>query len=67
MFCSLEALTTALREWIKVWNDSALQIDPADMHELLSQLDGSRAAGVAMLAGLTRRELEPADGVPEGD
>ena len=35
----------------------------AGMRELLSRLDGSRAARVAMLAGMTREELEAAGGV----
>lgn len=37
------------------------------MRELLSQLDGSRAARVAMLADLTREELEAVGGVEEND
>lgn len=37
------------------------------MRELLSHLDGSRAARVAMLAGMTRDELEAAGGVQEDD
>jgi hypothetical protein len=39
----------------------------AGMRELLGQLDGSRAARVAMLAGMTREELEAAGGVEEDD
>jgi type IV pilus biogenesis protein CpaD/CtpE len=39
----------------------------AGMRELLSQLDGSRAARVAMLAGMTREELEAVGGVEEDD
>jgi hypothetical protein len=39
----------------------------AGMRELLGQLDGSRAARVAMLAGLTREELEAVGGVEEDD
>lgn len=39
----------------------------AGMRELLSQLDGSRAARVAMLAGMTREELESVGGVEEDD
>lgn len=39
----------------------------ASMRELLSQLDGSRAARVAMLAGMTREELEAVGGVEEHD
>jgi hypothetical protein len=39
----------------------------AGMRELLSQLDGSRAARVVMLAGMTREELEAAAGVQEDD
>lgn len=35
------------------------------MRELLSQLEGSRAARVAMLAGMTREELEAVGGVEE--
>jgi len=37
------------------------------MRELLSQLDGSRAAGVAMLEGMTREELDAVGGVEEDD
>jgi hypothetical protein len=33
------------------------------MRELLSTLDGSRAARIAMLAGMTREELESVGGV----
>ena len=39
----------------------------AGMRELLSQLDGSRAARVAMLAGMTREELEAVGGAQEED
>ena len=39
----------------------------AGMRELLSQLDGSRAARIAMLAGMTREELEAIGGVEEDD
>ena len=39
----------------------------AGMRELLSQLDGSRAARVALLAGMTREELEAVGGVEEDD
>jgi hypothetical protein len=35
----------------------------AGMRDLLSQLDGSRAARVAMLAGMTRQEREAIGGV----
>jgi hypothetical protein len=37
----------------------------AGMRELLSELDGSRAARVAMLAGMTREELNSVGGVTE--
>jgi hypothetical protein len=37
----------------------------AGMRELLSELDGSRAARVAMLAGMTRQELDAVGGVTE--
>jgi hypothetical protein len=37
----------------------------AGMRELLTQLDGSRAARFAMLAGLTREEPEAAGSVQE--
>jgi hypothetical protein len=37
----------------------------AGMRELLSELDGSRAARIAMLAGMTREELESVGGVEE--
>jgi hypothetical protein len=39
----------------------------AGMRELLSQVDGSRAARVAMLAGMTREGLESVGGVEEDD
>jgi hypothetical protein len=39
----------------------------AGMRELLSQLDGSRAARVSMLADMTREELEAVGGVQEDD
>lgn len=39
----------------------------AGMRELLSQLDGSHAAQVAMLAGITREELDAVGGVDEED
>jgi hypothetical protein len=39
----------------------------AGMRELLSQLDGSRAARVAMLEGMTREELDAVGGVEEDD
>jgi hypothetical protein len=35
----------------------------AGMRELLSELDGSRASRVAMLAGMTRAELDSIGGV----
>jgi hypothetical protein len=37
----------------------------AGMRKLLSELDGSRAARIAMLAGMTREELESVGGVEE--
>jgi hypothetical protein len=37
----------------------------ARMWELISELDGSRAARIAMLAGMTREELESIGGVEE--
>ena len=39
----------------------------AGMRELLSELDGSRASRVAMLAGMTREELESVGGTDEDD
>jgi hypothetical protein len=39
----------------------------AGMRELLSQIDGSRAARVAMLVGMTREELEAVGSVDEDD
>jgi hypothetical protein len=39
----------------------------AGMRELLSELDGSRASRVAMLAGMTREELDSVGGVEEDD
>jgi hypothetical protein len=35
------------------------------MRELLSELDGSRASRIAMLAGMTRAELDAVGGVEE--
>ncbi|HEY6315332.1 MAG TPA: hypothetical protein VIY52_31635 [Streptosporangiaceae bacterium] len=37
----------------------------AGMRELLGVLDGSRAARIAMLAGMTREELDSVGGVEE--
>jgi hypothetical protein len=37
----------------------------AGMRELLSTLDGSRSARIAMLAGMTREELDSVGGVEE--
>jgi hypothetical protein len=37
----------------------------AGMRELLSQLDGSRASRIAMLADMTREELDAVGGVEE--
>lgn len=37
----------------------------AGMRELLGQLDGSRASRIAMLAQMTREELDSAGGVEE--
>ena len=37
----------------------------AGMRELLSQLDGSRASRIAMLAGMTRDEIDAVGGVAE--
>jgi hypothetical protein len=37
----------------------------AGMRELLGQLDSSRAARVALLAGMTREELEAVGGVED--
>jgi hypothetical protein len=37
------------------------------MRDLLNQLDGSHAARVAMLAGVTREELETVGGAEKGD
>jgi hypothetical protein len=39
----------------------------AGMLELLSELDGSRASRVAMLAAMTRAELDSPGGVEEDD
>jgi hypothetical protein len=39
----------------------------AGMRELLSELDGSRASRVAMLAGMTRAELEAVGAADEDD
>jgi hypothetical protein len=37
----------------------------AGMRQLLTELDGSRAARIAMLAGMSREELESVGGVEE--
>ena len=37
----------------------------AGMRELLSELDGSRASRIAMLAGMTREELDSVGGAGE--
>ncbi len=37
----------------------------ARMRELLGSLDGSRAARIAMLAGMTREELDSVGGIEE--
>jgi hypothetical protein len=39
----------------------------AGMQDLLSELDGSRASRVAMLAGMTRQELESVGGIEEAE
>jgi hypothetical protein len=39
----------------------------AGMRELLSELDGSRASRVALLAGMTRAELDSVGGAGEDD
>jgi phosphoserine phosphatase len=39
----------------------------AGMRDLLSELDDSRASRVAMLAGMSRAELESVGGADEGD
>jgi len=39
----------------------------AGMRQLLSELDGSRTARVAMLAGITREELDSVGGIEEDD
>jgi hypothetical protein len=39
----------------------------AGMRELLSQLDGTRASRVALLAGMTREELDSVGGIEEDE
>jgi hypothetical protein len=39
----------------------------AGMRELLSELDGSRASRIAVLAGMTRAELDSVGGAEEED
>jgi hypothetical protein len=46
-------------------NGSPRLPDRQGMRELLSTLDGSRAARIAMLAGMTREELGSVGGVEE--
>jgi hypothetical protein len=46
----------------RLYLDARREEMQAGMRELLSELDGSRASRVAMLAGLTRAELDSAGG-----
>jgi len=45
--------------------DSRREEMQAGMRELLSELDGSRASRIAMLAGITREELDAVGGAEE--
>ncbi|MBW8806721.1 MAG: hypothetical protein JF587_23125 [Catenulisporales bacterium] len=56
-----------VEEAVRFYLDARREEMQAGMRELLSELDGSRAARVAMLAGMTREELDAVGGVEEED
>ena len=56
-----------VEEAVRFYLDARREEMQAGMRELLSELDGSRAARVAMLAGMTREELDAVGGVEEDD
>lgn len=56
-----------VEEAVRFYLDARREEMQAGMRELLAELDGSRASRVAMLAGLTREELDSVGGVEEDD
>ncbi|RAY11050.1 hypothetical protein DPM19_32630 [Actinomadura craniellae] len=52
---------------VQFYLDARREEMQAGMRELLSQLDGTRASRVALLAGMTREELDSVGGVEEDD
>ncbi len=52
---------------VALYLDARREEMQAGMRELLSELDGSRASRVAMLAGMTRAELDSVGGAGDGD
>lgn len=56
-----------VEEAVRFYLDARREEMQAGMRELLAELDGSRAARVAMLAGMTREELDSVGGVEEND
>jgi phosphoserine phosphatase len=57
-----EGFTTYVEAAVAFYLDARREDMQAGMRELLSELDGSRASRVAMLAGMTRAELESVGG-----
>ena len=60
-------LRMSKKDLVEVYLNARREEMKAGMRELLSQLDGNRAARVAMLAGMTREELETVGGIEEDD
>ena len=56
-----------VEEAVRFYLDARRDQMQAGMRELLTELDGSRAARVAMLAGITPEELRAVGGVEEDD
>lgn len=56
-----------VEEAVRFYLDARREEMQAGMRELLRELDGSRASRVAMLAGMTREELDLVGGIEEDD
>jgi len=56
-----------VEEAVRFYLDARREEMQAGMRELLRELDGSRASRVAMLAGMTREELDSVGGIEEDD
>ncbi|MBS2966516.1 hypothetical protein KGA66_25985 [Actinocrinis puniceicyclus] len=56
-----------VEEAVRFYLDARREEMQAGMRELLRELDGTRASRVAMLAGMTREELDSVGGVEEDD